>query len=80
MSGLQVTSTVAGVGSSRKGNTTANGWLKYTSSRATYGKKEPPNYQVYVTIPPYYYADPPMRNMRSLGAIWFSRRFHKQGH
>ena len=43
MSGLQVTSTVAGDGSSHKGNTTANGWLKYTSSRATYGKKEPPD-------------------------------------
>ena len=77
MRGLKVTSAVAGVGSSRKGNTTVNGWLEYTSLRTTYVKKAPPDYQVYVSIPPYHYSDLPMKNTCSLGAVWFSRRFTK---
>ena len=77
MIGIQVTSAVVGVGSSRKGNTIANGWLKCTSMRARYVNKEPPDYQVYVTVPPYYYFSLPMKNTRSVGAVWFNRRFTK---
>ena len=76
MRGPQVTSAVAGVGSSRKGNTTVKGWLKYTSSGV---KEAPSDYQVYVSIPLYHYFDLPMKNTRSLGAVWFSRKFTKQG-
>ena len=76
MRGPQVTSAVVGVGSSRKGNTTVMGWLEYTSLNV---KKAPSDYQGYVSIPPYHYFDPPMKNTRSLGAVWFSRRPTKQG-
>ena len=77
MKGIQVTSAVVGVGSSRKGNTTANGWLECTSIRARHVNNKPPDYQVYVIAPPYYYVNPPMKNTRSDGAVWFNRRFTK---
>lgn len=74
MKAKQVTSAVAGVGSSRRKNTLARGELKlgfahgltqYESQRIT---------QPYPTKPPYQYENKPMSQDRSLGAIWYNRR------
>ena len=85
MKSPKVTSAVVGVGSSRKGNTLAQGRLKFISHRYLSNPYALPNqqvytlrtHQIYVNTPPYQYARKPMCKDRSLGAVWYNRKTTK---
>ena len=57
----KVTSTVEGVGSSRKKNTSAKTWLEYLFSRVHTSRSNVKLYQVYTIQPPYSYHAPLMQ-------------------
>ena len=85
MKSPKITSAVVGVGSSRKGNTLAQGGLKFVSRRYFSNLYSLPsqqvhaiqNHQVYVNTPPYQYARKPMCKDRSLGSVWYNRKTTK---
>ena len=70
MKSVKVTSAVAGVGSSRRENTSTKGWLESLLIHVRREDILQITFQVYVTLQTYVYKSAPMPKDRSMGTIW----------